>query len=205
MRSCLLASRILIVFLMFTAACGTHRGLDPKDDDDSSDAGKAGRGGSSAGAGRGGAGGSAGSAPVTVRCGSKQCAAPMSALSALPIPTAIPAPVACCADEATGTCGSAASAGAICERPAVPDARCPGINLGQLGMLGGMPAMQMSGCCVDNKCGLDGALFGRGCVENGEAQSTLAAIPFIGNLIDVPAPRACDAPPAADGGTEDAG
>jgi hypothetical protein len=203
MRSSLLASRILFVFLMFTAACGSHRGLDPKDDDDdSSDAGKAGRGGSSAGrGGSGGKGGTGGSAPVTVRCGSKQCAAPQSALAVL----GLPAPIACCADESKSTCGSAATAGAMCELPAVADARCPGIDLGQLGAMNGMPAMQMSGCCIDNKCGLDGALFGRGCVENGEAKSTLSAIPFVGNLIDVPAPQACDAPPAADGGTDDAG
>lgn len=95
--------------------------------------------------------------------------------------------------------------GATCERPAVADARCPGVDLGQFGMMSGGDGMPMPGCCIDNKCGLDGALFGRGCVENGEAKATLSAIPFVGGLVMVPAPRACDAPVAMDAGTDDAG
>jgi hypothetical protein len=72
--------------------------------------------------------------------------------------------------------------------------------------MSGGDAMPMPGCCVANKCGLDGALFGRGCVENAEAKALLSAIPFVGGLITVPPARACDAPTdAADGGTEDAG
>lgn len=53
--------------------------------------------------------------------------------------------------------------------------------------------MAASGCCIDNACGLDGALFGRGCVDNEQAAKMLSGIPFIGTLISVPGPRACDA------------
>jgi hypothetical protein len=56
--------------------------------------------------------------------------------------------------------------------------------------------MEMTGCCTpDNQCGLDGAIFGRGCVENSAAQAQLGAIPFLGTLIMIPPARACDAPP----------
>jgi hypothetical protein len=147
-----------------------------------------------------------------VKCGSKQCAPPANLLAALPFPTGIPLPVACCADAATSQCGSQPSADAMCEPPAVPDPRCPGVDLGRLAALagGGTASMDaMNGCCApDDKCGLDGTLFGRGCVENAETATLLSSIPLVGDLITVPAPRACDAPPdeaEADGGAEDAG
>jgi hypothetical protein len=63
----------------------------------------------------------------------------------------------------------------------------------------------MSGCCVDDMCGLDGMILGRGCIENSQAQSALGAIPVIGALISVPPPLACDRPLDVDGGVEDAG
>jgi hypothetical protein len=96
--------------------------------------------------------------------------------------------------------------GATCEPPAVADPRCPGIDLGALS---GLTAMfgaggAMTGCCVNNACGLDGMLLGRGCVENSEAKTALGAIPGIGGLIMVPAPIACDHPDT-DSGVEDAG
>ncbi|HKU37841.1 MAG TPA: hypothetical protein VJR89_06835 [Polyangiales bacterium] len=182
--------------------------------------------GSSGGGGKGGAvaagqGGSGGSVPppMPVPCGSNMCTPPTNPLSALlggmaipglPTGAALPMAVACCVDQSKGTCGTAATAGAACEPPAVPDTRCPGLDLGALGAaaggLGGLGGAS-SGCCTpSNMCGLDGALFGRGCVENGEAKSMLGAIPFVGTLFNVPAPRACDAPPAGDdAGSPDAG
>lgn len=192
------------VFALLVAAsgCGTHRGNDDDEEDDR-DAGAAGR----ASAGRGGSGGAAGSTAPTVACGTKRCAAPQNALAGLGIPGA-PTPVACCADQATGQCGSKLSAADACEPPATSDVRCPGVNLGALGALaGGAAGDMMSGCCTESQqCGLDGALFGRGCVENGEAAGMLSAIPFVGGLIMVPAPKACAAPlDEADGGADDAG
>jgi hypothetical protein len=191
--------------LALLCACGSHR--DGKSDERDEDAGAAGRAGAG---GRGGAGsGAAGSGPAPVACGRAQCPAPVGLLSAFP--TGVPAPVACCVDASKGTCGSAAMAGAACEPVAIADTRCPGIDLGALAMLGGGAAqggtMMMSGCCIENACGLDGALLGRGCVENGQAASMLSGIPLIGTLIAVPAPRACDAPAEMqlDAGAEDAG
>jgi len=188
-----------LIALLCSAACGSHR--DTIDDDERDrDAGAAG------GGGRGGAGGgAAGSGPATLRCGRAQCAAPISLLSTFP--TGIPAPVACCVDENKGTCGTAAAPGAACEPVAVPDSRCPGIDLGALGAAAPGGETMTSGCCIADACGLDGALFGRGCVENGEAASMLSGIPLIGTLIAVPPARACDAPPdmELDAGSEDAG
>lgn len=106
-------------------------------------------------------------------------------------------------------CGIAMSEGAMCEPPAKPDGRCPGLDLSGLANLAGgapLPAM-MTGCCIDNMCGLDGGLLGRGCVENSSARAQLSAIPLIGGLLRVPAARACDAPPPPvveeDAGIED--
>jgi hypothetical protein len=87
------------------------------------------------------------------------------------------------------------------------------VNLGALGAFAGGAAgsagTMMNGCCTAaNQCGLDGALFGEGCVENAAAASMLAGIPLIGGLVTVPAARACDAAPnepEADGGADDAG
>jgi hypothetical protein len=191
-----------VALLVAAASCGTHR--DSSRDDDDGDSGAAGR----STAGRGGSGGTGGAVAPTVACGSKRCAAPQNALAGLGIP-GVEAPVACCADSASAQCGSQASGAAVCEPAAVADVRCPGVNLGALAAIaGGAAGNMMSGCCTEtNKCGLDGALFGRGCVENGEAASMLSAIPVVGTLIMVPAPKACDAPidTAADGGSEDAG
>jgi hypothetical protein len=55
-------------------------------------------------------------------------------------------------------------------------------------------------------CGLDGSIFGRGCVENGEAKSMIGSIPGIGMLLTVPPALACDHPALEDAGAaEDAG
>lgn len=113
------------------------------------------------------------------------------------LPVALPMPVACCFDGASSQCGVSMS-GATCEAPATADTRCPGIDLQALGGLaGGLPIGNvMTGCCTAaGMCGLDGALFGRGCVENGEAKSMLGMVPLIGTLLPIPAPIACDHPP----------
>ena len=65
----------------------------------------------------------------------------------------------------------------------------------------------MAGCCINNACGQDGALFGRGCVENSQVKGMLSAIPLVGGLIMIPPAQACDAPVStgSDAGVEDAG
>lgn len=197
--------RIALAGLLIAATgCGRHRSK--ADDDDDRDSGAAGKASAGRGGG-GGTGGAGGTAAVTVACGTKRCAAPVNALAAFGI-AGLPAAVACCAGEATGQCGSQLSGASACEPPAVADVRCPGVNLGALAAIaGGAAGDMMSGCCTEgNQCGLDGALFGRGCVENAEAASMVSAIPILGDLIMVPAAKACDAPlPAADGGADDAG
>jgi len=124
----------------------------------------------------------------------------------------LPMAVACCLDESASKCGTAAAEGAMCEAPAVPDSRCSGFSLGALGAAAGGAASGLGalaqGCCTpNNMCGLDGSIFGRGCVENNEARSMLSAIPLVGTLLMVPPARACDAPPPAgdDAGAGDAG
>ncbi len=181
-----------------------------------------------AAAGRGGGGGTSGGAsgstaiagtpaPPPVPCGSTLCTPIPSPITGLlgmfgggaAVP-GLPMAVACCLDEAAGKCGTAAAEGAMCEAPAAPDARCPGFSLGALGAAAGGAASGLGalaqGCCTpSNMCGLDGSIFGRGCVENNEARTMLGAIPIIGTLLTVPAARACDAPIADDAGTDDAG
>jgi hypothetical protein len=95
--------------------------------------------------------------------------------------------------------------GGECDVVAVTDNRCPGVDLSALAeLVGGVVDSvnaAMVGCCTHDMCGLDGKLFGRGCVENAEAKRMLSAVPVIGPLISVPAPRACAAgatqPPSA--------
>jgi hypothetical protein len=124
---------------------------------------------------------------------------------------ALPTAVACCLDVAKGTCGSAAATGATCEPPSVPDTRCPGVDLGGLGAIAGGATAGlgnlMTGCCTPTgACGLDGSIFGRGCVENGEAKAMIGAIPLIGTLLMLPPPLQCNRPQdSSDGGTDDAG
>jgi hypothetical protein len=179
-------------------------------------AGKSGGGGGGAGGASGGAAGTL--APEPVACGSSMCTPRPNPLTALlgmfgmggQLP-GLPSPVACCLDESTGACGTAAMAGATCEAPAVADSRCMGFSLGALGAAAGGANAGLgnlaSGCCTPSgMCGLDGSIFGRGCVENGEAKAMLGALPFIGTLLMVPAPIACDHPIITeDAGTEDAG
>jgi hypothetical protein len=156
--------------------------------------GTGGRSGSGGVSGDGGDSGSAGDTYPTITCGSKQCSTPPAGLSqlagGLPIP-GIPIPVACCVDSAAGTqCGTAPSPTGTCEVRAVADSRCTGVDPGALAAFSGGT---VAGCCTSNgACGVDGALFGRGCIENGEAATQLATIPLLGTTITIPAPRACD-------------
>lgn len=193
------------VSLVAAVGCGRHRGLDEDADDRDQDAGEAGRtagrGGRGGRGGSGGAGTGAAGAPASVRCGNKQCAPPANPLALL----GLPASLACCADSSKNVCGIHATEDAACEPLASADMRCPGVNLGALAAFAGDAAAGlMTGCCTaQNQCGLDGALFGRGCVENAEAETLLGSIPFIGGLVAVPAARACNG--SSTGGDEDAG
>jgi hypothetical protein len=193
--------------LLTAIVVGTSLGCGSSKDDKPSP--QAGSGGGAAGhAGKAGSSSNAAGTGTSaaMSCGSSQCTVATNPLAGL-LGAAVPASVACCVDEAKGTCGTAAMTGATCEPPAVADPRCPGIDLGALS---GLTAMfgagggAMTGCCVNNACGLDGMLLGRGCVENSEAKTALAALPVIGTLINVPAPIACDHPDT-DSGVGDAG
>ena len=118
------------------------------------------------------------------------------------------APVACCADEATATCGLSMMAGGECSPPAVEDNRCPDTDLSGLmglGAIAGGAIMGGYGCCIDNQCGVDAAAFGGGCTENSAARAQVEALPLVGALIapGIPDPRGCDE--GGDAGGEDAG
>ena len=150
------------------------------------------------------AAGSSGDASPIVTCGSMPCSAPppglMQLAGGLPI-SGIPVPVACCVDTADGpVCGTAPSAAGSCEPRAIADSRCPSIDPGTLSVFSGG---DIAGCCTLGACGIDAALFGRGCIENAAAAAQLAMIPFLGSAVSVPPPRACDVGAAADG--QDAG
>jgi hypothetical protein len=136
-----------------------------------------------------------------VACGATECARPQNlAADLLTNVTGLPMTgaetVACCLDEEDGICSSAASLGASCDTVAVMDDRCPGVDLSALSdLVGGLfdsTQDAMIGCCTRDACGLNGKIFGRGCVENAEAKRMLSVVPVIGPLINVPAPRACD-------------
>jgi hypothetical protein len=210
-RRAVLTSCFAALLCSAAVGCGDDSGDSPKD---AGSAGASGRGGA------GGASGSAAGAPAPpVACGSTMCTprpSPLTALlgafgmggAALPgLPTAL----ACCVDEGTGTCGAAASEGATCEVFATADTRCPGIGLGALGAAAGGATAGLgnlaAGCCTaSGACGLDGSIFGRGCVENGEAKAMIGAIPGIGTLLMVPPVLACDRPlDVDDAGAADAG
>jgi hypothetical protein len=139
------------------------------------------------------------------------CAAPSNPLTAIAnmfgggaLAGALPRPVGCCLDEGESKCGLAPMAGAACEAPAVPDKRCPAANLGMLGgLLGGN---SMSGCCVDNKCGQDGRIFGQGCVDNAMASQMVGQLGALaGGMFMFPPAQACDAPPPVTKHDEDGG
>lgn len=174
-----------------SAACGDDSDNAPEsssaDDAGAQDAGKTGSSGSS--------GSASVPPPEPVACGDSMCYPPTNPLSGIinmfgggALAGALPMATACCLDESAGTCGVSMGSGTTCEPPAVADARCPAIDLGMLGpLLGG----SMQGCCIDNKCGQDGRLFGRGCVENSEAGAMLGGLPI---MVEIPPTLACDRP-----------
>ncbi len=136
-----------------------------------------------------------------IACGPTECTRPknlaadlLMGVTGLPMTGA--ETVACCLDQEQGICSSAASNGAGCDTVAMKDTRCPGVDLSALSnLVGGLfdkTRDAMVGCCTHSACGLDGAIFGRGCVENAEAKRMLSVVPVIGPLISVPPPRACD-------------
>ena len=195
----------LFVCLSAVAACGG--------DDSEETTATAGSGGNAAAGSGAGAGGSSGSTtpppPMPVACGATQCNAPANPLSAIlgsfgggAFSGLVPSPQACCLDESAGTCGVTIE-GSACEELAIVDTRCPKASLG---MLGGLVNIQP--CCLDNQCGQDGRLFGRGCMENSQVASMLGPLAAGGGFM-FPASQACDAPmPAVDAGTpndDDAG
>lgn len=139
-------------------------------------------------------------APAIVECGAKQCSAPSNVAGELlrnvtGLQITVPDPSPCCVDEAEAICGSASGPGVACDTPAVAETSCPGIDLSALaslvGGLGKKADSAMIGCCTHGACGLDGALFGRGCVENADAKRMLSNVPIVGALITVPPPAAC--------------
>jgi len=101
----------------------------------------------------------------------------------------------CCADVATSTCGTVSQADGSCQKPAMSDPRCPTA-------FGGAVAA----CCVNNLCGVDGSLQGRGCVDLGALQAMFGNIPAqFRAMFMFPDPRTCDGTPlpgaGEDGGT----
>jgi hypothetical protein len=135
-----------------------------------------------------------------VACGPADCERPKNIaadllMSVTGLPMTGAETVACCLDEEQGICSSAASPGASCDTVAVKDTRCPGVDLSALSdLVGGLfdkTRDAMIGCCTHGACGLDGQIFGRGCVENAEAKRMLSVVPVTGPLINVPPPRAC--------------
>jgi hypothetical protein len=183
-----------------TAACGGD------DSDDSATEASGGSGGSAATSGTGGTPAiMTPPPPMPVACGVTTCNPPSSPISGLAsmfgggaLAGAIPQPQACCLDEAAATCGVSMMAGGACEPLATLDPRCPKADLGMIGsFLGG----SVQPCCLDNVCGQDGKIFGRGCVRNSEVMSMLGPIASFG-MITFPPNQACDAPAATD---DDAG
>jgi hypothetical protein len=183
----------------------------------------AGRGAAASGATASDSAGSAGDSTATTQidvqspitpglaCGPSECRAPANVAGNLlrgvtGLQHSVPDPVACCLDSETGSCGSAAAtSAAMCEAPAIADESCPGIDLSALanliGGLGKGGGNLMVGCCTEGACGCDGALFGRGCVENAEVKRMLGDVPVVGPLIVFPPSRACAgaAPSPSDG------
>jgi hypothetical protein len=140
-------------------------------------------------------------------CGPSECTRPKNVaadllMSVTGLPMTGADTVACCLDESEGVCSAAASPGATCDTVAVMDNRCPGVDLSALAdLVGGLFDMTrdaMIGCCTHDACGLDGKIFGRGCVENADAKRMLSAVPVIGPLIKVPPPRPCALGPDSD-------
>lgn len=180
---------LLMLSIHSFVGCGgdddSSENVAPDSGSDASDSG--GSGGSSGGGGSGGNGGTGGST-MTVPCGSETCESPEAAMGFI---------TACCADEATSTCGTSLM-GSPCAEAGESDPRCPPLNV--MGFL-----MLPSCCTADNQCGIDAAMFGRpGCVDLGTAAEQ-AEMMGGGMGITLPEPRACDGAGDDAGADDDAG
>jgi hypothetical protein len=140
--------------------------------------GAAGFGGTSATSGTG--------APAPIACGTATCSSP-----AIPGGVMLPGIMirpSCCANMATGTCGSLN--GTVCEAPPPPAPLCPAPPA-----FGGF---MLKACCVaaTQICGIDGSMAGLGCTSlgamfgGGGAQTRCDGTP-------VPPPPAAGAPAVA--------
>lgn len=146
-------------------------------------------------------------------CGPSHCAQPFNLVGnllrdAIGFMTSLPPAVACCFDTEQGVCGTIA-AGGMCEPPAKPDPACPSIDLSALsaivGGLGSATPSGKSGCCTHNACGIDGEIFGRGCIRNEEMTKVVNELPVVGPLIVVPNAVTCVSHDAPDPDAPDAG
>lgn len=142
-----------------------------------------------------------------VMCGTSQCEKPPNVagdlLRGIPgLSISVPDAVSCCVDAAHDVCGSAAMLGEACDVPAQPFPACPGVDLSAITALvdglGDGAKRAMVGCCTHGMCGLDGNLFGRGCVENADARRMLSTVPIVGPLIHVPDAMHCPGGPQPD-------
>lgn len=161
------------------------KGSTRKDGGTSSDneSGRGGNGQTSTGTAGTGAGLPFGTPPPPITCGSTMCESPATGFGLI---------TACCADEATGTCGTTFGGG-MCATPAETDPRCPPLNLGGFLMLG-------SCCTPEGMCGFDASMFGMsGCVDFSAATGGVA-LPAIPGF-SLPPPRACDDTGESDAGT----
>ena len=177
---------IALVFAAFAYGCGDDDA--PGDDETAPDSGTPGAGGSggaggSSGSGGAGSGGSGGAQATAVTCGTATCEAPAAAMGFI---------AACCADDATSTCGTSIMGGP-CGGASEGDPRCPGLD--------GMGFFMLPSCCTDDsQCGIDASMFSMpGCIDLETAAEQAA---MMGMSVDIPSPQSCG---DADAGTEDAG
>jgi hypothetical protein len=169
---------VALAGLVSVFGCGGDEGTTPGGQVTAGFGGGSGFGGTSATSGTG--------APAPIPCGTATCSAP-------PIPGGVMIPgimirPTCCANMATGTCGSLN--GAVCEAPPPPAPLCPAPPA-----FGGFT---LKACCVaaTQICGIDGSMAGLGCTSlgamfgGGGAQTRCDGTP-------VPPPPAAGAPAVA--------
>ena len=172
-------SRLLLLILFILAAgCGDDEGSNesaaPDSGTDESNSGGSGGTAGNAGSGASGGSGGTGGAAQSVACGSETCETPAGAMGFI---------TACCADEATSTCGTSIM-GNACAAEGESDPRCPSLDI--MGFL-----MLPSCCTADNQCGIDAAMFGMpGCVDLATAGEQ-AEMMGGGMGITLPEPQAC--------------
>jgi hypothetical protein len=145
-------------------------------------AGAGGRAGAGeAGRGAAGAGGRAATTTTAIECGTRTCASVPGSFTR-----------ACCADEATSTCGT--SVMGRCAKPTTGTQGCPVFDLAGILML--------PSCCTSTgMCGIDAtSVGGPGCQDLATAADRAR---MAGASVVFPAPRACDDADA--GGQDDAG